>query len=255
MTMPPSRAQPARASIVSINLLIGLLFALISLAAMLWLGGMTAALVSGHPAPHASMLAGLRMLAHPGNPRLAWHSAMPGPAWYWTCTGVVIGSCRSAGLPRHPLVSAHRIWEQRPSSTHPRTRRASRHHARGIDAHRHPPRGDRPPDAHQAAARAGRLPARPRPRRRRVGLRRGLHGHPRAAPLRQRPAPGHPHDPRRTRTGDHHQHPPRQPRHHPRRPGQPRPGRDLRPAAARPRPAHRPPGGHRCADATSRRPP
>jgi type IV secretory pathway TraG/TraD family ATPase VirD4 len=92
MTMPPSRAQPARSSIVSINLLIGLLFALIGLAMMLWLGGIIAALVTGHPAPPTGLLAGLRMLAHPGNPRLAWHSAMPGPIWYWTYTGLVVAA-------------------------------------------------------------------------------------------------------------------------------------------------------------------
>src|SRR6476620_11512144 len=92
MTMPPSRAQPARSSIVSINLLIGLLFALISLGITLWLGGIIAALATGHPVPHAALLAGLRMLAHPGNPGLAWHAAMPGPIWYWTCTGLVIAA-------------------------------------------------------------------------------------------------------------------------------------------------------------------
>jgi hypothetical protein len=138
--MPPSRAQPARASIASINLLIGLLFALISLAAMLWLGGMTAALVSGHPAPHASMLAGLRMLAHPGNPRLAWHSAMPGAAWYWACTGVVIAAVAalaclgirwyrrtgsgSSAHPRHTPGLAERADITRVASTRTVTRRS-----------------------------------------------------------------------------------------------------------------------------------
>ena len=140
MTMPPSRARPVGATIVSINLLIGLLFALISLAMMLWLGGVTAALVSGHPAPHASMLAGLRMLAHPGNPRLAWHSAMPGPAWYWTCTGVVIAAVAalaclgirwyrrtgsgSSAHPRHTPGLAERADITRVASTRTVTRRA-----------------------------------------------------------------------------------------------------------------------------------
>ena len=119
MTMPPSRGHPARASTFSINLLIGLLFALISLAIMLWLGGILAALVTGHRVPHAALLTGLQMLAHPGDPRLAWHSAMPRPIWYWTCTGTVTAAA-AARMVRHSLVSADRSWEQCTPSADPR---------------------------------------------------------------------------------------------------------------------------------------
>ena len=97
MSMPPYRARPSQFSDATVNVLLGLLFLLIGLAAALWLGGIIAVVLTGHRVPHASALAGLRTLAHPGNPSLAWHTTMPGPAPYWTCAAVLLATLGAVG--------------------------------------------------------------------------------------------------------------------------------------------------------------
>jgi type IV secretory pathway TraG/TraD family ATPase VirD4 len=96
MSQPPYRAAPPGIAGSSINILLSALFTLMGFAAALWLGAQTAAVTTGRRPPRSSMLAGLRALAHPGNPSRAWHAAMPGPIWYWTCTTLELAALAAA---------------------------------------------------------------------------------------------------------------------------------------------------------------
>jgi type IV secretion system protein VirD4 len=89
MTRPPMRPTTAASDTLA-NALLTAIFAALGLAATLWAGGALAILISGRRPPRASLLSGLRTLADPGHPDRAWHTAMPGPALYWTCTGGVL---------------------------------------------------------------------------------------------------------------------------------------------------------------------
>lgn len=89
MTAPPRSRAPHVPDGMLDALLIGLC-ALAGLAVTLWAGGAVAVLFSGHLPPQASILSGLRTLAHPNDPSNAWHTVMPGPVLYWTCTAVVV---------------------------------------------------------------------------------------------------------------------------------------------------------------------
>ena len=67
--------------------------------ALLWVGGLAAAVLTGHhlPARRAgTVLAGLRTLAHPGDPSRGWRTAMPGPVPYWIVTGLLIAAIAAA---------------------------------------------------------------------------------------------------------------------------------------------------------------
>ena len=67
------------------------MFGIAGLGLLLWLGGVTASLMTGHGLPHAAAAAsGLRTLAHPGNPTVGWRTSMPGPVPYWIASAVVV---------------------------------------------------------------------------------------------------------------------------------------------------------------------
>ena len=81
---------------MSSTLLLGLVFGVAGAAVVLWLGGVLACLLSGRGVPHVGLVAGLRALAHPGDPSLAWRTAMPGPVLYWVFTALV--ACLAGGI-------------------------------------------------------------------------------------------------------------------------------------------------------------
>jgi type IV secretory pathway TraG/TraD family ATPase VirD4 len=57
---------------------------------LLWLGGESAVVVSGHDMIHGRFLAGVIAFAHVGHPASAWGSPV-GPVWiYWLCTVLVV---------------------------------------------------------------------------------------------------------------------------------------------------------------------
>jgi hypothetical protein len=57
---------------------------------LLWLGGESAVVVSGHDMIHGRFLAGVIAVAHIGHPASAWGSPV-GPVWtYWLCTLLVV---------------------------------------------------------------------------------------------------------------------------------------------------------------------
>lgn len=61
----------------------------VAVTGMLWAGGALGCLITGRGLPHTGVLAGLRTLAHPGEPSRAWHTPMCEPLTYWICTAVV----------------------------------------------------------------------------------------------------------------------------------------------------------------------
>lgn len=78
--------------------LLGATFAVLGVAAALWLGGEVAAVVSGHGAPPATLTVGLRTLAQPGDPARAWRAPMPSPMVYWTATALTLIALTAAIL-------------------------------------------------------------------------------------------------------------------------------------------------------------
>lgn len=71
-------------------LLVGTALGAAIAAGVLWLGGVTACLLTGRAVPHAPVVSGLRALAHPDDPSRGWHAAMPGPIVYWTASVLVV---------------------------------------------------------------------------------------------------------------------------------------------------------------------
>jgi type IV secretion system protein VirD4 len=69
--------------------LLVVVFGVAGLGAVLWAGGIVAAVITGHGVPHAPISSGLRMLAHPGDPASAWRASMPGSVAYWTATALL----------------------------------------------------------------------------------------------------------------------------------------------------------------------
>jgi type IV secretion system protein VirD4 len=69
--------------------LLAVVFGVAGLGAVLWAGGIASAVITGHGVPHAPISSGLRMLAHPGDPSVAWRTSMPGPVAYWTATALL----------------------------------------------------------------------------------------------------------------------------------------------------------------------
>lgn len=85
MPAPPPSRTPQPSEGLADAFLAGLC-ALAAFAVTLWAGGALAVLAAGHPVPHASLMSGLRALAHPTDPGAAWRAPMPGPLLYWTIT-------------------------------------------------------------------------------------------------------------------------------------------------------------------------
>jgi type IV secretion system protein VirD4 len=59
--------------------------------ALLWLGGCTSALVSGHRAPRGHPLGGVLAFAHPAAPSTAWGSPVGPACVYWITVSAIIG--------------------------------------------------------------------------------------------------------------------------------------------------------------------
>lgn len=57
---------------------------------VLWLGAVAAAVLTGHDVPVGGIGPAVAALRHPGNPAAVWHGEVPGPATYWSVTGVVV---------------------------------------------------------------------------------------------------------------------------------------------------------------------
>jgi len=57
---------------------------------VLYAGGVTAAVLAGHPVPHGHPLAELAAFSHAGNPSLAWHSPVGPAVIYWGVTALVV---------------------------------------------------------------------------------------------------------------------------------------------------------------------
>src|ERR1035437_10013165 len=62
----------------------------LGLVGVLWLGGATSALLSGHRVGRDDVFAGLAALAHAGDPALAWHVPVGPALLYWSVTGAAI---------------------------------------------------------------------------------------------------------------------------------------------------------------------
>jgi type IV secretion system protein VirD4 len=87
------RAQSSSADTdLGTTLLLTVVFGVAGLGAVLWLGGVAASLLTGHGAPHAAAISGLRTLANPGHPSRGWQAPMPGPVAYWTITACLIAA-------------------------------------------------------------------------------------------------------------------------------------------------------------------
>jgi type IV secretory pathway TraG/TraD family ATPase VirD4 len=97
--------MPRRRS--SDDLLFAAIIGIAAVGGLLWAGGVLAALLTGHGVPHADATAGLRALAHPGDPARGWRTRMPGPLAYWTLTGLLLAA---AGAGTVLIV----VWWRRP---------------------------------------------------------------------------------------------------------------------------------------------
>lgn len=80
---------------------------MIGVAALLWLAGAVAAVVSGHRVPPHQQLAGLVALGHPGDPSAAWHGSIGLPGLYWTVTSVFLIVAVAAGYRPWRAVVSH----------------------------------------------------------------------------------------------------------------------------------------------------
>lgn len=86
----PKRTDTARISDdLGTTALLAVVFGVAGLGTVLWVGGIVSAVVTAHGIPHAPISSGLRTLAHPGNPGVAWRTPMPGPVAYWTATALL----------------------------------------------------------------------------------------------------------------------------------------------------------------------
>src|ERR1035438_4222287 len=72
------------------DVLLGVLGVALLTFLLLAVGGLLAAVVSGHGLPTHHVEGALTAFAHFGDPSFAWRVAV-GPAWlYWSCTAIVV---------------------------------------------------------------------------------------------------------------------------------------------------------------------
>jgi type IV secretion system protein VirD4 len=81
-------SSPGRASPEATDLALGLLFAGMAAAVVLWLGACLAALVVGSDPPPLEATALGELLRQPSDPGTAWATRMPGSVLYWTITAL-----------------------------------------------------------------------------------------------------------------------------------------------------------------------
>lgn len=81
-TPPPSDALT--------NLGLGVLFALLAAAGVVWLGAAAAAVMTGRTPPQPDLGGALNLVRSPSDPSGAWSTPMPGPVAYWTVTAIVV---------------------------------------------------------------------------------------------------------------------------------------------------------------------
>jgi len=72
------------------NLLLTGLGILLAIAAVLWAGAWASAALTGHERPSGGITGAVGILAHPGDPSVAWGTPMPGPLAYWAVTAVLL---------------------------------------------------------------------------------------------------------------------------------------------------------------------
>lgn len=91
-------SRPAHANPLT-DLALGLLTAAAAVGALLWVGALLAALLTGGRVPSGGLSSALNALTRASEPGSAWPEPreLPGPAVYWGCTAVVLAVASAGG--------------------------------------------------------------------------------------------------------------------------------------------------------------